>query len=362
MLPTTLTDTFLQLVRLGVGVETDGQLGDCTHIDWIALEALAARQGLSAIVLDGLDKVPPSSFDMPRMMKKQWIGRMYQTQNRNTIQNKAASEMASLFNLNGIRTYVLKGIVIAECYPKPELRGSADLDCFLMPCEDVFDAWDKGNRLMKANGYVVKTGFYKNSTFSLPALMVENHRYLTPFRGNKRLASLERLLQALLRDDCGDNKLEGTWLLRPPIMVTALFLIEHSYSHFLHEGLTWKHVLDWMMFSKKHYADIDWNALSEYVDQFGFRQFFDSYERLGRYLIGDLLKGDLSDKDYMMLADVWAPLDIHETYHGLKGKLAIAGNTWRARWKYRNFAEISMIHALWIQVEGVLFNKHPQLD
>ena len=35
-------------------------------------------------------------------------------------------------------------------------------------------------------------------------------------------------------------------------MLSALFLIEHAYLHFLHEGLTWRMVLDWQMFCRRH--------------------------------------------------------------------------------------------------------------
>ena len=63
-----------------------------------------------------------------------------------------------------------------------------------------------------------------------------------------------------------------------------------------------------------------------------------------------------------MLEDIWAPLDLHETVTGVKGKLALAGNTWRARWKYRHFTEMNWMQALWIQVKGVLFEKDPRLD
>ena len=66
--------------------------------------------------------------------------------------------------------------------------------------------------------------------------------------------------------------------------------------------------------------------------------------------------------DKRMLEDIWAPLDLHETLYGVKGKLALAGNTWRARWKYKYFAEINWLHALWIQACGVLFDKQPRLD
>ena len=64
----------------------------------------------------------------------------------------------------------------------------------------------------------------------------------------------------------------------------------------------------------------------------------------------------------MMLEDVWVELDVQETVHGVKGKLALVSNTWRARWKNRYFAEISWKQALWIQVKGLLFEEEPKLD
>ena len=144
-------------------------------------------------------------------------------------------------------------------------------------------------------------------------------------------------------------------------MVSALFLIEHAYSHFLHEGLTWRLVLDWQMFCCKQRQKIDWRELDARVDEFGFRKFYDSYCRLGEYLVGELTADDLQHTDRKMLSDVWAPLDVHETVKGLRGKLALAGNTWRARWKYRHFSDISWIQALWIQAKGVVFEKNPKI-
>lgn len=58
-----------------------------------------------------------------------------------------------------------------------------------------------------------------------------------------------------------------------------------------------------------------------------------------------------------MLEDIWAPLDVHETVTGLRGKLALAGNTWRARWKYRQFTDMTWLRALWIQAKGVVIGK-----
>ena len=365
---TELQETLLKLVRLGIRTESvsSAMFVVPDSIDWEALQILATEQGLSAIVVDGLEKLPVEQKP-PKLVLLQWIGEVLQQESQYAIQEKAAGDMALIFKNNAIRTYVLKGAVVAECYPNPIHRSSSDLDCFLVPDKSDFNAWELGNDLIKAKGFEVESVFYKNSTFFLPELMVENHRFLTPFRGNGRLKQLERWFQSQfkslrIQEVQEGLRFEGTWLYRPPVLVSALFLIEHAYSHFLHEGLTWRHVLDWMMFSRKHESEIDWNELTVFVDEFGFRKFYDSYERLGRYLLGEIKEEVLTKKDKMMLADVWAPLDLHESDHGLKGKLALAGNTWRARWKYRYFAEISMVKALWIQVKGVLFIKNPTLD
>ena len=87
-----------------------------------------------------------------------------------------------------------------------------------------------------------------------------------------------------------------------------------------------------------------------------------SYYRLGKYLVGEFQASGFKFQDKLMLEDVWADLDVHDTVRGIKGKLALVGNTWRARWKYKYFSNISMTLALWIQVKGFLFEKRPKLN
>ena len=354
-----MKDFFLQLVRLGIGASSEAIIPD--YVDWPGVQAIAEQQGLVGVSLDGIDKLP-----LERRPKKQdilqWIGVTLQHETQSAVQQKAASEMALIFQNNAIRTYVLKGEVVAECYPHPIHRFSVDMDCFLLPENGDFDAWSFGNDLIKAQGFEVIFDYYKNSTFILPGLTVENHQFMVPFRGNKKLKRLEILLQSYMHNDKGEDKMEGTSLYRPPVMVTALFLIEHAYSHFLHEGLTWRMILDWVLFSRKHREEVDWYALDALIDEFGFRKFYDSFYRLGKYLIGEVDDSGLNSCDKRMLEDVWAELDVHESLMGMKGKLALVGNTWRARWKYRYFGDITMLHALWIQAKGVLFEKKPKLD
>ena len=365
---TKIQDTFLQLVRLGIGTSED--IPVLEGMDWQAVEDLANEQGLLGVMLDGVDKLPREL----RPEKKaiiQSIGQLVQTEQMYAVQEHAAAEMALLLHQHGIRTYVLKGAVVAECYPRPEHRRSVDMDCFLVNDNDnlnlndndteQLDVWEKGNRVVEKAGFEVARGFYKNSTFHLPGLAVENHRFMTPFRGNRRMRLLERLLQAMIAEDAGLDRFEGTWMYRPPVMVSALFLVEHAYSHFLHEGLTWRHVLDWQMFRRRHQEEIDWHSFDAFVDEFGFRKFYESYCRLGRFLIGEVAADGLSSVDLRMLSDVWAPLDLHESLHGVKAKFQLAGNYWRARWKYKLFTDMTWLRALLEWVLGAVFDREPRL-
>ena len=355
---TSIRELFLHFIRLGVGELEDVAIDE--GVKWNELEALAEQQGLNVIIFDGVQKLPEPQRP-PKVFFLQWLGDVLQVESISAGHHKAAAKLSSAFQDNYIRTYVLKGEVVAECYPRPDHRESADFDCFLLPDQGHFDAWALGNDIVRNQGFKVNSEFYKNSWFSYSGLRVENHKFLIPFRGNRHLASLERKLESAIKNDKGEDRIEGTWLYRPPVMMTALFLIEHAYSHFLHEGLTWRHVLDWMLFSRRHNEKIDWPSFHESVKEYGFSKFYDSYNRLGLYLLGALSEQDLTGNDKRMLSDIWADLDIHKSVSGIRGKLALVGNTLRAGWKYRYFSELSMIRALWIQVSGFLFEKNPSL-
>lgn len=368
-----MEDVFLQLVRLGIGNAATEKLPD--HIDWDEVEVLAKRQGLMGIIYDAVQEFKglrgSSQENLPPLTTwLRWIGEVQLEEERYIYQWNEACKMAQLFHQNNIRTYVLKGNVVSECYPKPQHRVSADFDCFLVnenQNENEKDVWEKGNQLIEEAGYEVEKVFYKNSTFHLHGLTVENHRYMVPFRGNRRLKQLERWFQSQFKSlrvqEVQDvARFKDTWLYRPPVMVSALFLIEHAYSHFLHEGLTWRHVLDWVMFSRKHEDEINWKEFDDRIDEFRFRKFYNAFSRLGQYLIGEIQVSSFTSQEKKMLADIWAPLDLHESVRGFKGKLALVGNTWRARWKYHYFTDMSWFTALWIQVKGYLFEKNPVLD
>lgn len=354
----------LNLIRASVLGDTGFVVPE--SVDWTLLIEEASRQNVSVIASDGLQKLydagvySVSGDKEERRTKARWFAKTMKYEMRYVDQLSSAKKMGKWFASAGIQTVVLKGFTISECYPIPSHRYSADLDCFLIKDEEHLDAYELGNQVIEKHGLPVEREFYKNSSFELSGLFVENHKFCTPFRGNDTLRRLERLLQEMILKgpltEFGD-----TGLLMPPALASALFLTEHAYSHFLHEGLNLRHILDWALFHRRHQSDVDWTQFEQYVDEFGFRRFYDALSHVCEYVLGEREHSSLTASERRMMDSVWDGLDLHDDVHGFAGKLKLAGNTMRAAWKYRAFSPISMVKALWIQAKGVLSEKDPKL-
>ena len=63
-------NSFLQLVRLGIGVDEAVCLPE--DVVWPAIQALAAQQGLSAVILDSIDRLP-EDLRPPQSVMLKWI-------------------------------------------------------------------------------------------------------------------------------------------------------------------------------------------------------------------------------------------------------------------------------------------------
>ena len=355
-------DTVLTLLRLGLGVDASAPISN----DWAEVFDVSSIQGVSTIVFDGVLKMFGAGDSVPGMSENEriyWLANTYRQETLEMAQRKAASDLAELFAKNNITTFALKGFVVSECYPVPSHRQAVDFDCFLRPYPGQdFDAYEKGNVLMEQNGFEVSRDFYKHSHATVGILQVENHCFLTPFRGNKTLKRFEIYLQSLLKADNGADKIDGTELSRPPVLFSALFLLEHSYSHFLLDGIALRHITDWAMFCRRHKDEIDWETLERQVDEYGFRRFYDALCHVGEYVLGEREYVSLSDPEKRMMEGVWEGQFADETENLFKSRINKARNIFQMGWRYRLFSSISMPRALWIKIKGVLFIGNPKLN
>ena len=335
-------------------------------IDWATLISDAERQGVAVLASDGLQRLYDAGVYAVndekeiRRLKARWFGKTMKYEHRYAGQMESARKMEEWLSQSGIQTMVMKGFTVSECYPIPSHRYSSDLDCFLIKDGEHMDAYELGNQVLEKHGVKVDREYYKNSAFDLPGLHVENHKFCTPFRGNKTLTQFEQLLQKMALTE-PLTPLGDTGLYAPPPMFSALFLTEHAYSHFLHEGLTLRHILDWALFRRHHVSDWDETRFEAYCADFGLSRFLSSINALGDYVLGFCPLDHLAPIDQRFLNDVWKGPSLHHGKKGLRARLSLVGNTLRASWKYRAFSNISMLRALWISVKGYFFIRRPEI-
>ena len=111
----------LNLTKCGIG-NTDYILIPST-INWRNILSLSLKQGVNAIVLDGLN----SSFNagiavsMPFGEKMEMIGASQQVENVYAQHQKALNDLSHFYSKYGIRTMVLKGLGLSNNYPIPNI-------------------------------------------------------------------------------------------------------------------------------------------------------------------------------------------------------------------------------------------------
>lgn len=350
-----LKDAFLRLVCLGIGHKADA-LPD--RVDWVELQALAERQGLSAIVLDGLDILVrdgrlPRERDMDPMQKKMWIGQVLQNyEYRYELYRRAIAEIAAFYNVHGYKMMVLKGHACSLDWPKPEHRPTGDIDIWQFGQYRAADAL-----LSSEQGVSVDSSHHHHTVFYWRDFMVENHYDFINVHHHRSNAEYERILKKLGEDDSHFVELYGERVYLPSPDLHALFLLKHMMLHFASGEISMRQVLDWGFFVEKHGSEVDWQYVLDVLERFGMRELFDVFnaicvEDLG--FAGSMFQvpGPTSEVDKALkervLNEILSPEFVGETPSALIPRIAFKYRRWRANgWKHRLCYKESMWSAFW---------------
>ena len=283
-------NAFLQLVRLGIGTGTANGSRLTVHgsIDWPAVKDLAEKQGLSAVVLDGIEKLPEQQRP-PKVFLLEWIGETLQGYEYRFDQyRKTIGEMAALYNAHGLKMMLLKGFACSLDWPKPEHRPCGDIDIWQ------FGHYQDGDKLVASEkGIEIDSSHHHHTVFYWGEFMVENHYDFINVHARKANARIEKIYKELgseanLNENDNDNHnlgiakgcriesvlVEGERVYLPSPNLHALFLLRHLVSHFVGAYISIRQVLDWAFFVDKHGKDVDWKWLEGVLEEYGMKEFY----------------------------------------------------------------------------------------
>lgn len=265
-------ETFLSLVRYGIGKASD--IRTLKETDWRLIQIIAEQQGLSAIVLDGIDRITSHSaksmIEIPLELKMEWIGDVLQNyEQRYVAYENAIASLAGFYNTHGFKMMVLKGYACSLDWPKPEHRPCGDIDVWLFGQQKDADKALAGNKNLRIDG-----GQHHHTVFDWQGFAVENHYDFINVYHHPSHRGIETILKNLGKDDTHYVEIGGEKVYVPSPNLHALFLFRHALNHFASIGINLRNVLDWAFFVEKHTKEIDWNWLLEMIDEYYMREFF----------------------------------------------------------------------------------------
>lgn len=355
------------LLRLGLATTSteEENLSDfimLTAEQWHRIGNLARKQGVLGIMVDGVDRLEATRYGLTRELKTtqklEWIGEVFQVEQRNHQQIVVMNDLAGKWNQQGFRVMVMKGQANGVYYPKPEHRTPGDIDCYL------FENYERGNEIARQEGANVDERWYKHSIINYKGETFENHQYFVHTRDGKRGKRLnEELVEVLRAHDLWftDERAKLTpYAYMPPVQWTAMFLTYHACAHFISEGLRLKQLLDWAMLLKSYQNDIDWPTFYDFCMRYHLRRFADaataiSVEYLGIEITNpaitivspytkQILKDALYNDDYVFSSGE----------SGWKNRIHLVRNLFHYRWKYEQIYQESVWRQLWYYVVGFL--------
>lgn len=261
---------FFRLVRSGAGLGaapvSDTADTAVTPGSWERIYRMAADHGLSAVVWDGICRLPAAQ-QPPRETRIRWALSAEKLEERYRHQQQTASKLAARFSEEGLRMLLLKGLGLSRDYPLPEHRECGDIDIYL------YGESDKGDRILHEIGAHPYFDVPKHSEYVWDGVLIENHRTILNVRRNRTERELNAVLVRLLEK-------EGTHGLAPGIQApratfNAIFLIRHAAVHFQKEGIVLRHLCDWACFLTRHWDEIDHALFRTAMEDYRMDRFAD---------------------------------------------------------------------------------------
>ena len=332
-----------------------------SNIDWRTVYGIAVHQGVSAILLDAIGRLPAEARP-PKPVLMQWIGQTTMMERMYAKHRERIVELADFYKQHGIKMLLLKGYGCSLCYTKPEHRPTGDIDVFLFGRQDEADIL-----VEKQHGIKVHREYHKHSTFNYCGVEVENHAKFIDDVSHKSNIRFEQILMSVLdKEECLKSPIDNVLLPSPTF--NALFLLRHTGEHFASNEITLRHVLDVGTFFQRYHSKIDWALVFKVYKEERMLRFFNAIATICvEYLGIDAACFASDDKMYTyqsdttlavrILSDIFEKKDVLPMTTtgidtiGKKLKYAIdkSHRWWHNRWKYQLVYNESLVESfVWL--------------
>ena len=336
------------------------------NVDWRNVLILAQKQGVRGVVYEALELLKQENEACTcfpdRTTLMQWYAQTVFVEKKIAQHVALAKDVVRLWKQHGIKTIVFKGLAHSRYYPKPEHREFGDFDCYLI---DAYGncAYRQGNEIARKKGLAVDDGWYKHSHIAYKKLTIENHQFFTSVRRGGTDLALHKYIVEAIGNGSQLERLDGTDIYVLPLEAEGLFMLYHSLTHFLVEGINLRHFVDWACWIKTNQDKVEWTEFYSLCKRFKLDGFADVLNTIAVKFLGVELydKRIFADSKFAERTIMSALYDDSSIYNRGKGRwyerLHVISNAFRYSWKYKDVAHYSMIGYVWQFVYGFLRRK-----
>lgn len=334
-----LQRVFVSIIKLSLWdcpIDNGQSLASLSDEEWKSQFEMAQLQGLAAIFIDGMDKLSPRPPACRRFLEKLGPVTIVESEVRWLSQLEMAKKVSDVYQKNGINTLLLKGLGLSLCYPNPKLRECNDIDIYL------FGQYEEGNRIAEQElGARVEKFNLKEDHFVIDSFSFDNHIcFRWPDNDSDR--EFDQYLKSLLKPK--DLLLfPKSNILLPPPEFNLLFLLSHSFGHFMREGMCLRQMTDIACFMNRHWTVIDRDKVDGILQKYQLKRFAIAiFSFIDCYL--GVSFGYQESADAKLLKRMYNYIfdNSHAVvYHQSKSaeKIYLAKTAWKNRWCYDAFYE-----------------------
>lgn len=323
-----------------------------------------SMHGLAAFVFPLVERMP-QEVRPPKEVVLKFIAADMEAQRSFMRIRALADKIEGVLKENDVKCLLLKGLSLSEYYPRPHSRRSVDIDLYApgLECrvDDVF----------ASKGINVNTDFYRHSHMTLGGILVENHQCLLDVRGRDRLRILDGDLKRMALMHLG--AFDGPGLYYPDACFSLIFNLHHAMSHFIYEGISFKFLVDWILFLRRERELLTTDYIAACLREHGLLKFAAVMSEVSvRYLglkLTDVPKCIQSEMTVLkpqiverFVEDLFRPYERIHQKNIVAERLYSVRRIIKAAWKPKEFLEQSAVGFVWDKFLPILMGRKFEAD
>lgn len=220
---------------------------------WKRIYHLSRRQSVSALIADKALSLPKECLPT-REQSLNLVAHIDQTKAMNRKMIRVLAMVTDWYREAGFPFVLLKGLANGANYPEPLLRNPGDVDLWLYRKGDS----ERAKTWLDAKGCQTADGDGIHYKFEEQGISIENHRRVSYFdhrKYDRRFVAWEKELAE--KEHFASNQIGDLMVQQLPPETNAFFLFHHMYRHFIHAGVGFRQLCDWILFLKNNREQLD---------------------------------------------------------------------------------------------------------